>query len=713
MKIVAPGGCIHGIRSCEEKEMEEESIARTVRVVCGVYGDINPFYVDISLNSTVDELAAALVTKWKPSALIGTSERTLYLARNEDGWLKADANGIRSILLGPVQARFPILLPMDFLYYDNVLGSSFQTVRGEYHVLARISQSQHQIPRTVVPAAESIAIPGTTVLNDPDKYAEECISLTEWGVDAVHEISSIWQFMHSLGGCTSNGKIFWRIEDKQVVSLLVDGWFRESTPDNINERANKKSILMGSPGIGKSTLLCVMAFYLVFKHKKNVLVYRRLTKLNQSNCLLYLGHQGNQVVHFAIPACTDLEARRIYAELCQQQGIENIWLLLDGLEYKHIPQELETFNLLATSQQVDLKSQERADAYCCLLPCWAKRDLCLLGNLVCKFAAEDMDERYYYSGGSVREFTLSTIKLIREGMAFALTRVTDATHLLSTKSNVTSGELQLDRLCHTFVNDATDMTHFTGPQHWQQIVDSEYVVRELSLRLPINTLALTYQWARATGHGSLAGCALELYIHRLAADNRLKLYASEYDPPTFRKPDAPRAYEFKQVPLRGGSAAQWGTSSDYKTYLTEWRGDDMLTYWFPACDNFPNIDSIVKLESTISGKKGGVAYLQVTVAKKHDISHTHMQEMNNIFGIADDTEPPIYIAICPDRKSCQEFVLDSRPEVVLARRTCRLFVGYYEEDQFAIAADGPKNNISVKPVPPEHTYNTRKRQRAS
>ncbi|KAG6944988.1 hypothetical protein JG688_00016799, partial [Phytophthora aleatoria] len=120
---------------------------------------------------------------------------------------------------------------------------------------------QHLVPRTLASVAELIAIPSTTVLNEPDKYAEECISLTEWGVDAVHEIPLIWRFMSSLGGCTNSGKIFWRMEDKQVVSLMVDGWFRESTRDRINVHANKKIILMGSPGIGKSTLLCVMAFH--------------------------------------------------------------------------------------------------------------------------------------------------------------------------------------------------------------------------------------------------------------------------------------------------------------------------------------------------------------------------------------------------------------------------------------------------------------------
>ncbi|KAG2880349.1 hypothetical protein PC114_g22112 [Phytophthora cactorum] len=221
---------------------------------------------------------------------------------------------------------------------------------------------QHLVPRTLASVAELIAIPSTTVLNEPDKYAEECISLTEWGVDAVHEIPLIWRFMSSLGGCTNSGKIFWRMEDKQVVSLMVDGWFRESTRDRINVHANKKIILMGSPGIGKSTLLCVTAFHLVFKHKKNVLVYRRLTGRKQSNCLFYLGYEDGKVVQFAVQRCKAPNAISIYEHLIRQQGISNVWLLLDGFRYEDIPQGLMTFDLLATSQQVDLKSQELDDA---------------------------------------------------------------------------------------------------------------------------------------------------------------------------------------------------------------------------------------------------------------------------------------------------------------------------------------------------------------
>ncbi|KAG2957001.1 hypothetical protein PC119_g27477, partial [Phytophthora cactorum] len=73
---------------------------------------------------------------------------------------------------------------------------------------------QHLVPRTLTSVAELIAIPRTTALNEPKTYAEECLSLTEWDVGVVHKIPLIWEFMSSLGGCTTSGEMFWRMEDK-------------------------------------------------------------------------------------------------------------------------------------------------------------------------------------------------------------------------------------------------------------------------------------------------------------------------------------------------------------------------------------------------------------------------------------------------------------------------------------------------------------------
>ncbi|GMF65197.1 unnamed protein product [Phytophthora lilii] len=200
-----------------------------------------------------------------------------------------------------------------------------------------------------------------------------------------------------------------------------------------------------------------------------------------------------------------------------------------------------------------------------------------MGNFVYKFATEDMEERFYYSGGSVREFTLATSEDIRSAIDDASSGVDDIINLLSNNSSVLTGKSQVDRLRHTFIKDAGDTNHFISRRYWEQVIDSEYAILTLSIRLRSDALFRIYAWARSAGHGSLAGSVFEVYVHRLAADNMLRLHISEYDPPTYRKPDEPRGYEFKPVLLKTGTAVQWGTSSEYKPYLEKWRDDDKLT----------------------------------------------------------------------------------------------------------------------------------------
>lgn len=99
---------------------------------------------------------------------------------------------------------------------------------------------------------------------------------------------------------------------------------------------------------------------------------------------------------------------------------------------------------------MDLKS--RLDVYFCLLPCWSKTDLHLLGDLIFNYTADEMDERYYYSGGSVREFTLANVKQTINNIHSAISAIEDAGRLLSCRS---------DHLSHLFVKNVSDRNHFT------------------------------------------------------------------------------------------------------------------------------------------------------------------------------------------------------------------------------------------------------------
>ncbi|CAH0490660.1 unnamed protein product [Peronospora farinosa] len=344
-------------------------------LICALVKEGRAFSVDIDNNKSVGHLKDAIKEGTSVIIQITARKLQLFLAKRDEGrgaWLtetevKQGAWSTSGLTLLEY-AGAPL----------SVVGFTEEAVRTQVtkedvaagivpvHVLVKL-------PEPIVYAASlttNVQLPTTTALNEPEKYAEECISLNDWDVNAVQKIPSIWRFMSSLGGCTLKEEIYWRMENTLIVSLLMDGWFRESS-----SLANKKSIIIGSPGIGKSTLLCVMAFHLVFKHRKNVLVYRRLRKKNQADCLFYMGYEDGKVVQFAVKGCEDRTANDIYKELVRQQGISNVWLLLDKFRYKDIPVSLTTFTLLATSERVDLKSEDQLYALYCLMPCWSPTDL--------------------------------------------------------------------------------------------------------------------------------------------------------------------------------------------------------------------------------------------------------------------------------------------------------------------------------------------------
>ncbi|CAH0482982.1 unnamed protein product [Peronospora belbahrii] len=114
----------------------------------------------------------------------------------------------------------------------------------------------------------AMQIPKMTEVVVPEKYAEECRLLDEWDINA--------------------------------------------------------GVVVGSPGIGKSTMLCIMAFYLVFRHNKNVLVYRRMVQLREEYYLIYLGHENKKVVQYTVARCTTPNATDIYEELIRQKGVSNV-----------------------------------------------------------------------------------------------------------------------------------------------------------------------------------------------------------------------------------------------------------------------------------------------------------------------------------------------------------------------------------------------------
>ncbi|KAG7379664.1 hypothetical protein PHYPSEUDO_008299 [Phytophthora pseudosyringae] len=330
--------------------------------------------------------------------------------------------------------------------------------------------------------------------------------------------------------------MFWRFEDKVLVSLLVKGWFQEYTFEGMSFLAEKSSIVLGSPGIGKSTILCVLAFYLALVRKKNVLVYRSLCR--KGTCLVYLGYEeaSPNVVYFTVKNCSHERAVGIYRALAEKHSV---WLLLDGFIFKDIPEGLETFKMLATSQHVSLSSNQATTAYVCLLSSWLQSDLFELGRSLYHFTDSDMEDRFFYSGGGVRDFVLTTAEEMKMNMSWTIFDVRNLGMYFATQGNIRAVRDRLDRLSRSFVKRKITASGESGNariimeeeaqfyslcfvESWVQVIDSMYFLQALSDHFAEKLLLEFYHWALRSEVPSLAEKLYEVYLSRLASPNKLK-----------------------------------------------------------------------------------------------------------------------------------------------------------------------------------------------
>nr|CCA25625.1 Crinkler (CRN) family protein putative [Albugo laibachii Nc14] len=390
------------------------------------------------------------------------------------------------------------ILPINHVLY---FGRGFQPGNAEIHVLvvARrrkfLSLKGLQIDtfrRTMFPQPEV------------DTLRKDCIQFAKWRVGIVHNIPSIWEFMKEICRCTSFGKILWRLEEKHVLSIILKDWRKASSKKGPLVDMELRSIVIGSPGIGKSTLLVL-----------------------HSNCLLYLGYENGRAVHYELTVCSFKRGIKILEVLIHSHGALNLRLFLNGFVYEDVPDGLRGYTLLGTSQQMNIKSQDRITTKRFLLPCWSKKDLFSSGANIYDFKPEQMEKRDTISGGSVRGFMWETLKEIARQKHGALHAAQNARKEHSNRQSLSIRYEQFDRLCHTYVKHVKDRSQFTDPDFWVGVIDSEFVIKKLSTILRSNALLRIYKWAKGAGDLLLAGIAFKIYIHRLVCEYMLSLFISD------------------------------------------------------------------------------------------------------------------------------------------------------------------------------------------
>lgn len=243
-----------------------------VKLMCALVGEERrEFFVDIDADKWVAFLKKAIKAKNDGIIRCAASDLKLYLTKQDQWWFPSeDLNNVRWEILSGMTLMDP------FLPINQYFGRDFQPGYRQIHVFAR-----------------PLSFPGLKTFppTEFDRLKEECIELPDWKAGTVHNIREIWKFMKPIGGCTSLGEILWRSEEQKVFSSILGRCDRATSDGSSFADMDLRSIVIGSPGIGKSAILVLMALYMFFKYKINVLIYRRVGNAVVGNCLIYLGYE--------------------------------------------------------------------------------------------------------------------------------------------------------------------------------------------------------------------------------------------------------------------------------------------------------------------------------------------------------------------------------------------------------------------------------------
>ncbi|RLN96303.1 hypothetical protein BBJ28_00020305, partial [Nothophytophthora sp. Chile5] len=142
-------------------------------------------------------------------------------------------------------------------------------------------------------------------------------------------------------------------------------------------------VILGSPGVGKSSFLVLLAFYVACFRKRKVLVIRQLKSGERANAVVFLNGKDGEHERSAgaswkvsIRRASDQNFLQLHA-IREAEVTRGSLVLIDGYTQSDVKADiflaLRPFHVLATSCQYDKKSDDPAHKV--VLPAWRFEDL--------------------------------------------------------------------------------------------------------------------------------------------------------------------------------------------------------------------------------------------------------------------------------------------------------------------------------------------------
>ncbi|OWZ05058.1 Crinkler (CRN) [Phytophthora megakarya] len=428
-------------------------------------------------------------------------------------------------------------------------------------------------------------------------------------------------------------------------------------------------VIIGSPGVGKSCFLMLIAFYLACIKKKKVLVLRRLKEKNAQNALVFLDGVGSYA-RLKNLSSHELHTIRQQVDTAIRQKDGDAIVLVDGFRQDdlHLSSWIEPFHCLATSCQFDAKHDDRAEIV--VLPAWSETNLLQyakstnwvidtglrkIKNLIDTTWRKLVNEQYFYSGGSLREFC-------KEREVLKLRVAKDCRYVNNAQAfdfvyNYGGGQSkdQVDRLRRHYISDCTEEKHYYDSTYWKLYVDSGYVLSELGRIIDVDKQLEIYKYAKAVGAG-FHGVAYEQLLHtavRGAIANGTPIVL-----------ELKEGSKYEKIEIQVSNVICMGDNEALCYPCLSQLGHD--TYWYPNYPFFPFIDAVT---SCYAFPKGGnpkkiVAYIQVTIRSEKKFKDDRLRKLNEQMDqneLLKDMER-VFVVVGPDSGVCERFTLRDAPD---------------------------------------------------
>jgi hypothetical protein len=472
----------------------------------------------------------------------------------------------------------------------------------------------------------------------PRLMNQDCWTPDDWKPDSSTVISLQNIQVVDIGNSNTNEWIDTR-EIMKVTDFPEEYFVRKASIDifNLLKARAKQIVLVGSSGVGKSVLLVLYSFWMAIEEAKHVLLVRLVKGKGKGFSITFLNGKNPskswKLEHMSaneIAPTIQNTARRF----------ENCYWCLDGF----LPSDLSigvlsSFSVLSvpTSIQYDVNVDQTGSLDLCLVPFWSHSDLQLIGQHK-NWDDNSIEEKYYYSGGSLRLFLMSKESgKIAAGYAVQIVDVTSS-DLLKTEFRTSSGG-NVEWIQMATVNTC-NLKNYRDPCHWSYVICSGFALRKLDNHLTLGYFKDLCSNAFMMKDVGLMETAFENCFHAIVREKKeVHLKVLDYEKVknnTLEYLDD--TFQCKNHLPKGEKEA------DFEQVMRAWPWK--LDYWYSQSRTSQTIDSIVKICDEFW-------LLQLTTLKTHSIDTEYLKNISKRLGSKKIT----YIAIVPNKAICDEFQL--------------------------------------------------------